>query len=75
MNLRRGMMDRIAFGALWAGWNGALWYQQFAAERTQIAALDECGKDTTLSAAAAGVCPHWTAAPFATAARVRRFPT
>jgi hypothetical protein len=45
MNLRRGLMRIwIAFGALWACWNGALWYQQFAAEQRQIAALDECGK-------------------------------
>jgi hypothetical protein len=45
MNIRRGLFRLwIVVSVAWALGSGIIWYRHFAAEQTQIAALDECGK-------------------------------
>ena len=45
MNTRQGMFRLwVVASGLWLLGNGISWYQDFAAERTQVAAIDECTK-------------------------------
>src|SRR6266404_2743311 len=45
MNVRQGMFRLwVVVSSIWMLGIGIVWYQHFTIERTQIAALDECGK-------------------------------